>query len=534
MNILNSQLTLYEEKLLRDNFVVYHPETASTSQDFSNFKSKQVIFIGETHYVQSFREKQASLMNHFAQKNSCRLLESLAPGIVLNESQCNELKWTAHHIVHRGADIRGFKNPDDYLALDKYATRVGKAYADYIDAYNDRSGRVAKLLNELNEAKRITIKNSYLIVDRTAFDELRSICWDDLTEKRTQIRTELIALDNFAILTSLDRIEFVYLSQSNRGLAREIIKVSQRYEQIFAVWGLSHFADQNEIYERLKRHNITFIVLFPKTELNDDVSVNDAIGREGLKRHSLYIKLEDESSVKILDFTTEALEFLKLPLKQALSPYANDEKYIKLTPNDFLEAAKKEDVLQIEAEKTVYILGVNGETASLYDDALQRQVDYEKYLRDILNRYLFFSGVNITGINLCQESFPTVESIFYRLCLVFKTVVPLTFTLTTAQFSIDTKFFLDVLIKGAPPQYTLPKGKTLIFTDITADAMNACKNDIDLENLLLNYCPSRTRVMVTGKYSLVSARKAIFSADSDVTFSIQQVAAPILRKRDRS
>jgi len=245
---------------LEKHYDVYDPDTRSYHKDFSRIKEVDVVFIGEFHQTHVLHRTQYKTLDRL--RPPCVLLEGSFPGQNLNQDPA--WRGLSKDITFLGSDIRcktPIKNVEQ-LSAHMYYEKAKRLAYDKFTQHEKLAQQQASLLNQALKDKEAVIIDDQrtVVVSPALLEQLKPLTPQKHLELEALLEETRQKKEEMNTFTELDGGE---LKQSNRGLVHEIQKALKQFPSIVSIWGLDHFWLGDEMFSKLRKAHISYIVLVP-------------------------------------------------------------------------------------------------------------------------------------------------------------------------------------------------------------------------------------------------------------------------------
>ena len=168
-----SNMSPQDLEFLKRNFLVYQYETNTYHSDFSQVFGKQIIFLGETHYIKKILEKQARLIPILAGvRQTVVFLEGSPLGKSTSRPYFNDFPPS---IKLFGADVRVNDHDENQDRLQAHLIwQTACLWEDKRKRKKISDAKIAGLLNE-NLGKNAWVVGNKLIVSPQVHEQLQQI-----------------------------------------------------------------------------------------------------------------------------------------------------------------------------------------------------------------------------------------------------------------------------------------------------------------------------------------------------------------------
>lgn len=512
---------------MHKNYVVYDPETGSTSKDYSKLFNSKVILVGERNDCFHLQENFQRVLKMVAKGKSCLLVEKLAPGIKVDKKAVEIYENLPDCVDAVGADIKGYTDLSKYVNITNLLWHTAMNRGQFALAYQKDMIALANLLNKLFEDKHFHINDCDYRIDESEWDNFITIL--ESRERRNpldEIQKDAAKLraDSYYV-TELQNGRIV---KTNKGFLEGILKAVETYEKVFACWELRHIVGNRELYAKLKERKIEVIVLLPAPEVLNDLGCKAP--SEIQKSCTLTMNVRERvagDSIRCGNRTSISIPPSLITLyQQGVRPafhYYSDSSPIFLTPDELKNRLDGGNLIMLPSHRPITFVNVDYIAAAMVSDHVSacRGIN-EAYLDRMFNRFTLMHGIGDLDIEFGAAK---LEVNFHvhngQICLSFTSDKQVTIQVSREKILIDPHYFFET-IRGKG--FTLERGRRLTFVDVHPDDVAAIKEDHDvLDETLTKYVPDGVEVYVEGPYSLDIAENVTIIAAGTVRLQVEDI-----------
>lgn len=454
-----------------DNYDKYDLATQTRYKDFGGLEDAQVVCVGEAHHTSVLCQLQYETLPRLAGSvNACALLEGLNPGQVLKKHP--EWEGLPANISLLGSDVRIPSSSEEYTQWLKLIEKAKRLVLEKIEHHTSRVRQQAALLNEALKKNEMIIDEEKNAVKVTpALAQQIEALKPQRNPEYSAVKKQLGKRTKQALALRDSTASGGEITRSNEGMFEEIQKALHQYRRVIPIWGLNHFLLGDELFAKLDKAHIKYIVLLPN--------------KKNLK------KAEEESSWRRDTFEKISLKInqnlkLKIPaqFRKFFHPSIPFSRTRKIKPQvfDSLKFLERQDLQWAWPVNTpLHFKNLSTNDLIVLDDNFGEGSRFRKKgtppsldsVIDCIHNMLFLGNRYIQHFDIPDSSLDIylVPPLYKKEFLVIKAKQPVTFN-TAPQGSIGTATYLFQEMRRLKRAFEMKAGSWALFLDISENEIH--------------------------------------------------------------
>lgn len=438
---------LNSQSFLEENFDVLDLASGACHKNFSTLAGAKIILLGEIHHSHMLHRIQIEFLNLFHTKNSCLLIEGLAPGKEVNRDTVKSYNQYPKDLKILGSDIRDTCGESSFEEIRRLCIQLQEFQEHH-------SIKIANYLNELFHSNQLTfINDNELFVSSDHAQKIRKMFSKHNMERETVVQ-------KVSSLRGGENLQLQF-KKSNAGLLQEIQKTCRQFERVFGIWGMGHFFGDRDFKAGLDKLGTSYIVLIPSKGLLEKACTQ--VDPVPCPTFTVCCPAKESGLLDCVGYRLNTFQLLDQRIQKALS---FEPEPISISAKDLIDFLGADaDSVTFEPNRNIYLKGIDSSSFSELAD-MTGKIDekFSSVLCKALNNWLLFSKVCLETL-YCRDGVFEACAQFHNtsLCIRMKASASIVLQINKNAIVTDPAYLFSEMKHRGITEYTCTHAQSLVL-----------------------------------------------------------------------